>query len=175
MDRIAYWARTPRQLNEEIEAISGRPFKFLRKKTQQWEHEMTHAPLVLAGVVQANSVLYDPELTTFAPAVVAFTKDPRYALDEGFVQQLIQRLRQCRDYPQPDPQANQFGDLLRNEDSEFYQLPLPASLTGGVDARASVTYLDPERLPGRVIPSSGLLPAIATDDNIYFLPPKLYL
>jgi len=132
---------------------------------------MANSPLVLAGVVQANAVLYDPEQSTWAPAVVAFTTDPRYALDAGYMQQLIQHLRQCRDHHQPDPEANRFGDLLRDENSEFYHHPLPASLTGGVDARASVTYLDPERLPGGVIPPSGLLPAIATPDNIHFLPP----
>jgi hypothetical protein len=175
IDRISYWARVPRQLNEDVDSICRRPFKFLRKATRQWEHEMANSPLVLAGVVQANAVLYDPDQSTWAPAVVAFTTDPRYALDGGYVQQLVQRLRECRDHRQTDPEANRFGDLLRDENSEFYRHPIPVSLTGGVDARASVTYLDPERLPGGVIPPSGLLPAIATPNDIHFLPPRLYL
>jgi hypothetical protein len=154
--------------------MSARPFRFMKKANIQWEQEMMYAPLVYVGVVQANQVLFSSDTSRYAPAVITYTADPRYALDGGFVQRLASRIYEAKNHMSPDPEVNQLGALLRDEDSNFSRL-VPTALSDGVKAHVKVTYLDPDTLPGRAIPGHRLLPAIVAPDNITYLLPKFYL
>jgi hypothetical protein len=174
MEKIAYWARVPRPLTAQIEEISVRPFGIMKKANRKWEEEMAHCPLVFVGVVQANRVLFDPATSQLAPAVITFTTDPRHALDAAFIQKVAARIIEAKEQGSPDPAAVQLGNLLRNENSNFFK-DVPPSLSDGVAARVHVTYLKPEMLPGRIVPDHRLLPAIATPKSVHYLPPAFYL
>jgi hypothetical protein len=126
--RVEHLARTPRTIDEQLTKIQAKPVFFLRGAIRQWEHDLMHAPLVFAYVVQANHVLYEPE-GEWAPAVLLHTTDPRYARDARWLGSLAQRLPALKESGTSDPKANELGALLCAEESDF-DLPVPVSVTG---------------------------------------------
>lgn len=164
---------TPRPLTKEIEQVHTKPFFFLRGAVRRWEQEAAHAPVVFASVVQANEVLWDPERATFAPAVLLYSRDPRRSRDPQWLAEVTERVRSLKETRTGDPAVDRFGDLLNDEDSNFFE-DLPASLTGGSHARMHVTFVDPDDLPGRALPADGLLLGLGLEESVKLLPASYY-
>lgn len=164
---------TPRPVTKEIEEVYGKPFFFLRGAVRKWEQEVVHAPVVFASVVQANNVLWDAERSTFAPAVLLYSRDPQRSRDAQWLRELTERVHALKETRTGDPAVDRFGDLLNDEDSNFFE-DLPASLTGGAHARMHVTFVDPGDLPGRAIPADGLLLGLGLEESVRLLPASYY-
>lgn len=135
---------------------------------------LSNMPLCLVAVVQANRVLFDPEEATLAPAVILYATGPA-ARNEALVRTLAATVADLRGARTGDPELDRIGALLDDEDSNFF-LRLPASLTGGVDVRLEVTYLQPHQIPGGYLQPHTLLGALLNSDGtLYgFLPPRAY-
>lgn len=169
------WLRqVPRKLTPDVERIcdeiSGKPafFVFWGGGPKGWVKDMEHARLSFVYVVQANECLFDAEESEYAPAVMLSTTDER-AADESWMQQvsseLAPRLRGA-DFPQA-------AALLADENSNI-DLELPSASTGGIPFRLWTTYVDPDKLPGRCVPETRILPALLHGKQWSLLPPKLY-
>ena len=163
---------TPRPVTKEIEEVWTKPFFFLRGAVRTWEREVTQAP-ISASVVQANEVLYDPERSQWAPAVLLYSLDPRRCRDAGWLQELTERVRSLKELPTGTREVDRLGALLLAEESSF-SLDLPAALTGGAHARMTVSYLSPSDLPGRAIPADGLLLGLGLEKEVRLLPASYY-
>ncbi|ADG73879.1 hypothetical protein Cfla_0973 [Cellulomonas flavigena DSM 20109] len=164
---------TPRPVTKEIEEVWTKPFFFLRGAVRKWEQGVVHAPLVFASVVQANRVLWDAEHSTFAPAVLLYSRDPARSRDAQWLRELTERVRALKETRTGDPAVDRFADLLADEDSNFFE-DLPASLTGGAHARMHVTFVNPADLPGRAIPEDGLLLGLGLEESVKLLPASYY-
>lgn len=164
---------TPRPVTKEIEEVYTKPFFFLRGAVRRWEREVTHAPVVFASVVQANKVLWDAQHATFAPAVLLYSRDPGRCRDAQWLREVTERVRSLKETRTGDPAVDRFGDLLNDEDSNFFE-DLPASLTGGAHARMHVTFVNPDDLPGRAIPEDGLLLGLGLEESVKLLPASYY-
>ena len=119
--------------------------------------------------MQANTCLFDPEESQWAPAVLLSTTDPR-ASDPRWMEQMGAEL--C-----PRLRSTEFPDiraLLEDEESQF-DMDLASASTGGVPLHLTTTFIDPERLPHRHIPENRVLPALLHGDTWTLLPSKLYL
>jgi hypothetical protein len=135
---------------------------------------LSNMPLCLVAVVQANQILFDPEEATLAPAVILYATGPA-ARNEVFVQTLAATVASLRAAQTGDPELDRIAALLDDEDSSFI-IRLPHSLTGGVDVRLQVTYLDPSKIPGGYLrPHTTLAALLNHDGSLYgFLPPRTY-
>lgn len=164
---------TPRPLTDELTKIQSRPFGFLRKAVKKWENEMANAPLVFAAVVQANSVLFDPKESTWAPAVLLYTTDPARSRDGEWLRQVADRCAALRERRTGDRREDGLGFLLNEEESNF-DIEVPPTLTGGVTVKIFTTFVDPDNLPGRAIPPHRILAGLAREKELVLLPKDYY-
>lgn len=164
---------TPRPLTDELTKIKGKPFGFLRKAVKKWEQEMTQSPLVFAAVVQANSALFDPKESTWAPAVLLYTTDPAHIRDGEWLRQVADRCAALRERRTGDRREDGLGFLLNEEESNF-NIEVPPTLTGGVTAKILTTFIDPNTLPGRAIPQHRILAGLAAEKELILLPKTYY-
>lgn len=164
---------TPRPVTKDIEEIWTKPFFFLRGAVRKWEQGVVHAPVVFASVVQANQVLFDPRQSQYAPAVLLYSRDPERCRDAAWLRALTERVQALKETRTGDPAVDRFGALLNDEDSNFFE-DVPPALTGGAHARIHVTFIDPDTLPGRAIPSDGLLLGLGLPDEVKLLPASYY-
>lgn len=164
---------TPRPDTKQIEEVYTKPFFFLRGAVRKWEQEAVNAPVVFASVVQANEVLFDPQRSQYAPAVLLYSRDPQRCRDGAWLRALTERVQALKETPTGDRAVDRFGALLHDEDSNFSE-DLPAALTGGAHARMHVTFVDPDTLPGRAVPADGLLLGLGLTDEVRLLPSSYY-
>lgn len=175
LQSLTWLQQVPRTLTPDIERIcdeiSGKPafFVFWGGGRKGWVREMENARLSFVYVVQANSCLFDPEESQWAPAVLLSTTDTR-ASDPNWIERIgAEFCPRLRSSEFPDIRA-----LLEDEESQI-DMDLASSSTGGVPLHLMTAYIDPERLPNRHIPESRVLPALLHGETWTLLPSKLYL
>ena len=127
--------------------------------------ELVTAPVALAGVVQANMVLFDPEEAQFAPAVLAWATSGPLMHDVAGMQDLTHQLARCREVMDDSP-AGRVGAALRDEESNFANEPVPAEVAGVPGVLWTVIYIEPAQVGG-AIPEHRLLPVLLNPDGTY--------
>jgi len=178
--KLSWLASAPRAWDDRhapiYEKINAKPlwFVFWGGGVAGWRKEMCEGFLVRMGVIQANEALFDPEEAEFAPAVVCWFTDPADNASDAPMVALLNEIQAARESPAPRPDCQPFFALLDNEKSSFSSVQIPASLTGGKQAFASVSYLEPDELPGGCIPSNRILPAFKGKATPELIPPELY-
>lgn len=174
IEKLEALAKTPREINEDLIKIHGKPFFFLRKAIRTWEHGLRTGPVVFGFVVQANQILFEPGEGEMAPAVLMYTEDPRYCRDVDWLAELGARVAELRDSGSNDMDLSMLGALLAAEESEFDRL-LPLSFTGGVPVRVYTDYLETYKLPSGCIGEDRVVPLFVLEkDNALVIPGELY-
>lgn len=171
--KMAALEATPRTITDNLKKIRSKPFFFLFKAAKQWEKDLTSNPVLNAAVVQANTCLYDANESSWAPAVMLYTTDQIKSKDKAWLQSIVEKVLTLKTSGTGNKKVDMIGAYLVAEESSF-DVQIPVEFTDGVPVRIFDTYIDPENLPGRAIPESGILPAMEVCNELCIIPPALY-
>jgi len=127
--------------------------------------ELEQTPVALAAVVQANHVLFDPDEAETAPAVLVWADSGPLQHNPVAIQEVARRLQTVRETGGHTPEQKRLARLLRDENSNFVNEPLPESVVGAPNLYWTVTYIPPDTVGG-CLPGHGLLPILFNQSGL---------
>ncbi len=176
-ERLDKFTVTPRSIEGEGAAIVGKPPMFGKEK---WKEEVSNAPIIYAGVVEANNMLFAPGKEQFKAAVLVFAEDEKHWRDIEWIKKTLNTIDDVRDSDNVPQDARKFISELRDEESGFC-MELPASLSDGANAWVTVHKFENQTdLPKSYIPDDRILPFLlveaksAWSDGIRLIPGVCY-
>jgi hypothetical protein len=161
LDKLNPYKATPRNKDGDfVKGVAGKLPLVGKDKVLQ---KAASNPLIFASVVQANSDLWAPGNNTYLPAVLVFALDEAHRHDIAWLKETAKKiadLKQSSDVPQ-DSRA--MVAQLRDDQSLFC-CKLGGSVAGGADAWcATYSFAEQSALPGRCLPSEGIIPFVLKD------------
>ncbi|WP_109833105.1 hypothetical protein [Reichenbachiella versicolor] len=124
--------------------------------------QLNEYPLAVGYVLMANNALYNKDAETQAGSMMIFTNDEQYRLDEKWVSELGEQIRNM-EIEGLDFLYEMMDDF--GSGSSFFSIDIPSVLTGNVKIYCSYVILDSDYLPNRVIPENRIIPCFIDENN----------
>ncbi len=156
LERLDPYKKTPRSMESNFfRDISGNPPIFGKER---WLRQLAEAPIVYAAVVQADSSFWEPGSRHYYPAVFVFATDKRHCYDLHWLRETVDRIIEMKNFDRVPIDCQELIENIRDDMSEFC-FPLGNSLSDGADAWcATYKFAKQSLLPGKCLPSNGVLP-----------------
>ena len=158
LGKLLVFKDTPRKTDSEfVKAVAGKLPLFGKEKHLQ---SVANGKLLFAGIVQANTDLWQPGENDFLPAVIVFALDEAHSLNIEWLNEMAAKIAEMKDADDIPADCSQFIETLRDDQSDFC-FKLPPALSNGADAWCSVYKFEEQALlPRKCLPSEGVVPFI---------------
>lgn len=125
------------------------------------ETALTHGPLLLAYVAQAQPELFAPSDRVLR-AVLVYSRDEGHRLDLGYGAEALARVRALRDAPDPGEHLRAVWTFMQTEGS-LGRAQLPEPVAGDDATWVEAAMANPDFLPDRRLPDDGVLVCVWSD------------
>jgi len=180
LDKLAPYTKAPLDINTAFfkDTVGTGPFWLIFGGRDKWMTERSNGKVCYASVVQANHVFYKPG-TESGFAVFLFTPDENYTFDKEWLTNMAEKLVELRDNDYTPQDCEEIVAKLRDENSSFYNLRVPNSITNGVEAYCNVMFIMTSNLPHNCLPTDEIVPYLLVlrsnkQYEMYGIPAKYY-
>jgi len=175
--RLAVYENTPRSDTSEFFCEVAKKVPMFNKR--KWQVMYVNAPIVYAGIVQANQALYSPGKTTTG-AVALIVLDEKMGKDIAYINTKAEEVYKVA-YGQNVPKdMRKIAEGLRKQEG-YFTYRLPTSISDGYETWVCVFSVDQNLLPKTFIPKQRIIPCLLLDDlkekkiaNMEVIPSKFY-
>ena len=148
----------PRRFEPELRAKLKWPFHLwmlwdgpFRRYRSARRRLLREGEVVWGALVQANMMMFDPDLDFSCPGEVVFCPDARRPVHPDELIAVARRVGELKHTAPRDAELRKFADYLTDEHVRAFGWPIPRKLTGGLPCVDSTVLFPRDHLPGRAI------------------------